>query len=83
VGGDVRLRVRRFLDESFGASVEVDKLADDESLQQSGVIDSFGVLSLITFIESEFAVHVSDAEVVPENLDSVSRIVAYIEGKRQ
>jgi acyl carrier protein len=83
VAGDVRVRVRRFLDESFGASVEVEKLADDESLQQSGVIDSFGVLSLITFIESEFDVHVSDAEVIPENLDSVSRIVAYIEGKQQ
>ena len=53
-----------------------------ESLLDSGVIDSTGILELIEFLETEFGVHVEDDETVPENLDGIDRIAAYVERKR-
>lgn len=56
--------------------------AAGDSLIETGVIDSTGVLELIEFLEEEFAIRVDDSETVPENLDSIERIVAYISRKR-
>ncbi|WP_224360860.1 acyl carrier protein [Hyalangium versicolor] len=53
-------------------------LGEDTSLIDSGLIDSTGVLELLTFLESEFGITVDDAEVVPENLDSLARITAFV-----
>lgn len=56
--------------------------AGDDSLLESGAIDSTGILELIEFLESEFGVHVEDDETVPENLDGIDRLVAYVMRKR-
>ena len=42
-------------------------------------MDSTGVLEIVAFLESEFSVEMKDAEIVPENLDSISSITAYLE----
>lgn len=57
-------------------------LTEDTSLLDSGLIDSTGVLELITFLEAEFGITIDDTEVVPENLDSLGRITAFVMGKR-
>ena len=57
-------------------------LSDDDSLLDAGIIDSTGVLDLIGFIEQQFGVSVSDEELVPENLDSIARLSAFVERKR-
>jgi acyl carrier protein len=57
-------------------------LTNEASLLDSGLIDSTGVLELITFIESEFGITIDDTEVVPENLDSLARITAFVTSKR-
>ena len=56
--------------------------AGEESLLETGVIDSTGVLELIEFLESEFGVHVEDDETVRENLDGIDLIAAYVARKR-
>lgn len=56
--------------------------APEESLLETGTIDSTGILELIEFLESEFGVHVEDDETVPENLDGIDRIAAYLGRKR-
>lgn len=53
-----------------------------DSLVESGVIDSTGVLELIEFLESEFGIKVADAEMVPKNLDTVANLVAFVEAKQ-
>lgn len=55
---------------------------DDSSLLEAGVIDSTGILELIEFLEETFPISVADHETVPENLDGIDRIVAYIERKQ-
>lgn len=74
----IHSRIRAFLHENFPTP---DDLTDQQSLLQSGIIDSIGVLTLVTWIEQEFGFVVDDDDVVPENLDGVGALVAYIEGK--
>jgi acyl carrier protein len=57
-------------------------LSEDDSLLDAGIIDSTGVLDLIGFIEQQFGITVADEELVPENLDTVSRLVRFVERKQ-
>jgi len=57
-------------------------LSDDDSLLDAGIIDSTGVLDLIGFIEQQFGITVSDDELVPENLDSIARLAAFVERRQ-
>ncbi len=74
---DVRDRVRRFIQDSF----LVDDFSDADSFLTTGIIDSLGVMQLVTFVESEFGIRVVDQELVPENFDSVERVSAFVERK--
>jgi acyl carrier protein len=60
---------------------EGDRLKDDVSLIESGIVDSTGILELIVFLEETYAVVIEDEEVVPENLDSVTSIMKFLEKK--
>jgi acyl carrier protein len=78
---DTERSVRRFLSENFPL---VDGAAVDrtDSLVAAGVIDSTGVLELVDFVETEFGLSIPDEELVPENFDSIERVVAYVARKR-
>ncbi len=79
---EIKQKVREYLVENFLFGDTDTVLENDQSLIDSGVIDSTGVLELITFLESEFDITVEDDEVLPENLDSIDNIAAYIQRKR-
>ncbi len=55
----------------------------DQSLMAAGVVDSTGILELIEFIETEFGIEVADTEAVPENLDGLDRIGAFVIRKQR
>ncbi len=74
-------RVRTFIEENFLFREDMAGLSDSDSLLENGVMDSTGILELVAFLESEFAIQMSDAEIVPENLDSIASIAAYLERK--
>lgn len=73
--------VRDFIAENFIMDGGGEDLGRADSLTQSGVLDSMGVLELIMFIEERFGVNVPDEDTLPENLDSVERITAYVRGR--
>ncbi len=54
----------------------------DASLRDLGVVDSTGVLELVAFLEQEHGIVIEDSELLPENLDSVNAIAAFVERKR-
>jgi acyl carrier protein len=54
---------------------------DDASFLDEGIIDSLGVIELVTFVESQFGVSVADHELVPDNFDSVKKLDAFIRSK--
>ena len=75
-------RVRRFIAETFFVS-DHSLLTDDASLITGGVVDSTGLLEVIAFLESEYGIAVLDQEMVPNNLETVGRITAFVMRKRQ
>jgi acyl carrier protein len=76
---NLRARIRGFIVDSFF----VDDFSDDDSFLRKSIIDSLGMLELIAFLEKEFGIKITDAELVPENLDSLARVCAFVEQKRQ
>lgn len=77
---DIRDRFKKYIVGNFMSSgAEGKTLADDASLLEEGIMDSTGVLDLVMFIEETFGIQVRDEELVPENLDSVDKLVAFVE----
>lgn len=79
---DTREKIRAFIIEHFLFG-QGGKLGDGDSFLESGVLDSTGVLELVVFLDQAFSVKVDDAELVPDNLDSINAICAFLERKRQ
>ncbi len=75
----VRDQIRRFIQESF----LVDDFSDDESFLASGLIDSLGIVQLVSFVERTYAMKVPDRDLVPDNFDSVAKLAAYVERSRE
>ena len=75
-------QVRQYILENFLFSTDTSLLGLDESFLGRDLIDSTGMLEVILFLEENFGVKVGDNEMVPENLDSVNRIAAFIERKK-
>lgn len=53
--------------------------AQEESLFESGLLDSFTLTDMITALESEFSISIPDSDLTPRKFDSVARIQAYVE----
>lgn len=73
-------RVRAFIVENFLFGKD-EGLKDDTLFLEEGIIDSTGILELVSFLEEEFTVTVEDDDLVPENLGSINNVVAYLERK--
>ena len=57
-------------------------IAAETSLLDSGLIDSTGIIEVVSFLESEFGIRVSDEDIVPEHFETVRRIAAFVASKR-
>jgi acyl carrier protein len=55
--------------------------APDESLFESGALDSFTLPDLVTGLEDEFGVTIPDSDLVPERFDTVTKIEAYLDSR--
>ena len=58
-----------------------DGFSNDDSFLELGIIDSTGILELISHLENTYAIEVTDDELNPDNLDSINRITAYLARK--
>jgi acyl carrier protein len=76
---DTRSVIRAFIGETFF----VEEFADGDSFLQKGVIDSTGMLELVAFVEERFAIKLDDAELVPQNLDSLDNLCRFLETKQK
>jgi acyl carrier protein len=57
------------------------RLKEDTSFLQEGIVDSTGILELVFFLEETFGVNIEDDELIPENMDSLRNIAAYVQRK--
>lgn len=75
---DFETEIRNFLAENFFVAADPVALPATVSLTQGGTIDSMGVLELIMFIEQTWGFSIPDQDTIPENLDTIERITAYV-----
>lgn len=79
---DIKAEVRRYIEDNFIMGATGVTLADGDSFLEHHVLDSTGFLELIGHLEESYGIKVLDDEMVPENLDSLESIAAYVSGKR-
>ncbi|MCA9621351.1 MAG: acyl carrier protein [Myxococcales bacterium] len=77
----MRAAIETFIRQNFYVPDDV-ALAADTSLLDSGIVDSTGVLEIVAYLETEHGITVDDMEILPENLDSVAAIDAFLARKR-
>lgn len=73
-------KIRAFIIENYLFGEE-GKLGNDDSFMESGIIDSTGILELVRFLEVTFGIRVADEDLIPDNLDSINKIVAFLQAK--
>ena len=78
---NVEQTIKNFIIENFIIDENTDRLDHDKSFLESGIIDSTGILELVSFIEEHYNVSVEDEELIPDNLDSVNNVVNFINEK--
>ncbi len=78
----IEQEIKKFLEEHLLLEDEVKELTSDDSLLEKGIIDSTGILDLVSFIEEKYGIKIDDEELLPENFDSLRAIAQFVEGKK-
>jgi len=79
---EIVAKVKDYIEKNFIYDQETN-LKVDESLLDNGLVDSTGILEVVSFIEETFSISIEDEEMVPDNLDSVNKIASFIVRKIQ
>jgi acyl carrier protein len=77
---NIEQELRQFVTDNFPFG-PVDDLSNDDSFLDRGIVDSTGVLELVAFLEETYGIAVEDEELVPANLDSINRLLRFLERK--
>jgi acyl carrier protein len=75
-------RIRSFIQTDVQYAGRPSELTEDTSLLESGALDSLGIVKLVSFLEQEFGITISDEELVPRHFESIRAISMFIESKR-
>jgi len=76
----IAAQIEKFIETSFGFD-QARKPERGQSLLDFGVVDSTGMLQLVSFLEETFSIKIEDEELVPANLDSIDNTAAFVAGK--
>lgn len=77
----LRSDVRQYIIENFYYGQDDHTLDDHISFLQNGIIDSTGVLELVSFLQEKYNILIHDDEMIPENLDSIINIEVFVTRK--
>ena len=78
---EIKEQIRQFILKNFYVA-DPDLLADDASLLDLAIIDSTGVLEVISYLEESYGISVADTEITPENLETIERIGKFVAQKQ-
>ena len=79
---DVENKIRDFIVHKIMLKKDVSVLGLDDPLLETGIINSFGIVETVSFIEKEFGITIGDPDIVPENFDSVRAIMNLVNSKK-
>jgi acyl carrier protein len=78
--GSIKAVIRQFvMDSAQGKGVK--EIGDNDSLTESGVIDSLGIFRLVSFLEENVGVHIGDDEILQDNFRSIADIERFVAAK--
>ena len=78
--GDLQHELRTYVVENYLFGQD-DGFRDSDSFWELGLMDSTGVLELISYLEEKYAINLESSEIVPENLDSVEKLARFVRRK--
>ena len=73
--------LHKFIVDNFLFGIEETPVSDDDSFLELGLIDSTGVLELVSFLEEHYGILIHDDELIPENLDSINSLERFLNKK--
>jgi len=79
---DIKKKIKTFIINNFLLGVGSNNLNDDGSFLEKGIVDSTGILEVVSFIEESFDIKVEDEELLPDNLDSINHLVNFVQKKQ-
>ncbi len=74
--------IEQFILDELTQGRGITEIDQDENLLSKGIVDSHGVMELVGFLEQRYGTSVGDEDLTPENFESVNRIEAFVERKR-
>jgi acyl carrier protein len=74
--------IRDFITHEILHGTLANTLSNDDQLVDSGIIDSLGVMTVLSFLEENFSIKIPDSELTPENFASLSSITALVESQK-
>jgi acyl carrier protein len=78
---DIKNQVKEYILDNLLMGGTADEINDHVSFLDMEIIDSTGIIELVSFLEDAFRISVDDEEIVPENMDSLINIEKYVLGK--
>jgi acyl carrier protein len=79
---DVKQQIREYIVDNFLFGDTSTQFSDTDSFMEKGILDSTGILEVITFLEENYGIKVEDDELIPENLDSINNIDGFVSRKK-
>jgi len=79
---DIKQEIREFIIEHYLAGHAKEPLKDSDSFLDKGIVDSIGVIELISFIQDRYGIKVSVPEIQPENIDTLNNLEKFINSKK-
>ena len=79
---DVKAKIKEFIMTEVSPDLHLERIDDRESLVESGIMDSLGVLKIMAFLDEAFGVDLSSGEIKLENFKDVTTICGLVEKNR-
>lgn len=79
---EIKEKIKTFIVNNFLLGVNAGNLNDSDSFLDKGIVDSTGILEVVSFIEESFSIKVEDEELLPDNLDSINHLVNFVQKKQ-
>ena len=72
----IEATVRAFLARDLGKDASA--IGADDSLLETGTLDSVGVMQLVAFLEQTYGITIAEDELMPEHFDTLRAIDAFV-----
>ena len=78
---EIKAKIKSYVLNEFLPGEDPAALTDSVALLNTGILDSIGVLKLVTFLEEQFGITIEAHETGPENFNTISAIARLVGSK--